>query len=76
MSNQPLRHEETIEPDEMQQIKDKVTLLLDHGADVNAGEAGTRPVFNLLSLGVDLSPILQLLIDRGADIKSASRTSV
>ena len=73
LRNQTLRDQGTIHPDEVQQIKDKIGVLLAHGADINGGdEYRLRPVFTVLHLAVDMSPVLEFLIEKGTDVRSAA----
>ncbi len=63
------------EPDEAPALKDKILLLLNHGADINGRDVmNFTPILNLLRLRVDLSPVLDLLIEKGADINVRSPT--
>jgi hypothetical protein len=69
ITGQRLRKNPAIQPDEIQSMKDKIVFLLDHGADINGNDdLHFAPLFTLLSVGVDLSPVLTLLIEKGVDM--------
>jgi hypothetical protein len=73
LSEHPLRDRHTIQPDEVQALKDKIVLLLKHGADINGkGDAGFTPIFTIFFLNVDMSPVLTFMIEKGADINIRS----
>jgi hypothetical protein len=73
ISEHPLRERHVIRPDEVQALQDKIVLLLNHGADINGkGEMGFPPIFTILFMDVDLSPVLTLMIEKGADVNTRS----
>jgi ankyrin repeat protein len=73
LENHPLREHHVIQPDEVQVLRDKIALLVQHGADVNGkGDMQFPPIFNLLTLNLDLSPVLTFLIEKGADVNARS----
>ena len=73
LNEHPLRERGVIRPDEIQAMKDKIVLLLNHGADINGkDEMLFPPIFTLLLQNLDLSPVLTLMIEKGADINTRS----
>jgi hypothetical protein len=73
LNEHPLRERGVIRPDEIQSMKDKIVLLLSHGADINGkDEMLFPPIFTLLLLNLDLSPVLTLMIEKGADVNIRS----
>jgi hypothetical protein len=73
LNEHPLREKGVIQPDEIQTMKDKIILLLNHGADINGkDEMLFPPIFSLLLPDLDLSPVLTLMIEKGADINTRS----
>ena len=68
-----LRKAGVMEPDEILAVRDEIILLLNHGADINGKDAvECTPLFTLIGKSVDYSPVLTLLIERGADINAGS----
>lgn len=73
LSEHPLRERHVIRPDELQALKDKIILLLNHGADINGKDhMGFPPIYTVFYMDGDASPVLTLLIDKGADINTRS----
>src|SRR6185295_17571159 len=54
---------------------DAVTILLDHGADVNAKEAVRQLTPAMFAAASNRAPVLQLLAKRGADLKATSKVT-
>ena len=73
VNQHPLREKGVIRPDEIQAMKDKIILLLNHGADINGkDEMLFTPIFAPLLVDLDLSPVLTLMIEKGANINTRS----
>ena len=75
LMHQPLQTPNVITAEEIQVMKDKMTLLLEHGADINGpGEMQFKSILALFLIhrDLDLSPVLTLLIEKGAEINARS----
>jgi Ankyrin repeat len=58
---------------EVKELKEKISLLLKHGADINgAGVLGVPTVFALINRTQNLAPILEFMIDNGLHINSVN----
>jgi len=73
INEQPLIENDVLQPGLIQELNDKLLILLKHGADINGKDrSGFPPILHLMFQRTELPAVLSLLIEKGANINVQS----